>query len=148
MINILISKDLISYIIKWLEKEIREWKIDAEKDDSKCGENWDANDMVIFENFMLPGFRDSIGKDIKYDELLEKGMTFILDNIPSIIMTVVPSTDNEIIGGFIKLGYQYNSLKIIEMNENTSDAEVQAHQMAYEYRINRLKELCKSNRTA
>ena len=41
------------------------------------GEEYDANDGVIFELFVLPVLKDNVDKGFNSDELLDKGWMFL-----------------------------------------------------------------------
>ena len=89
--NLEFSQKTIPFLLYVCDKEL-EHLLDLYHNNS---EDYDENDYIIWENFIRPELNNSIDKGLKISDMLDKGVSFLLQNIDKHI-NIETSIDMEI----------------------------------------------------
>jgi hypothetical protein len=140
MYNIWIDKEIIPFLIDAVEIELKEKP--SINGDSDGKEQFDPNDYVIFQSFVLPVLRETKETGFNSEQMLHKGFSFMVSLIPLYLRDYSEKVRGTLYGRLAKIYYNYtlnnaslylNSIEEKYIEENTEN-------------INKYIDLCKIKR--
>ena len=109
-----VPKEVVPYLIE----EVRELIRNA--DEGRL-EPYDANDLVIFEGFVLPVLEDSLEGGFYSDEMLDKGFGFLIGLIPGILNERRSRIDPAHFGILARLYHRHTIERILTWLDHVDD---------------------------
>ncbi len=136
----------------WIDKEIIPLLIDAVEDEIKYlvsratefteDEDFDPNDCVIFNSFILPVLKENKEKGFYCEEMLQKGVSFMMALIPACLKKYRDKIDVNLYGKMARMYYNY-SLNNAASYVNSIDEKYIVENIE---NINKYIDSCKINR--
>jgi len=136
-----VSAQAVPYLEKWVKDLVAGWLARNEGKDGTQDADWDPNDIVIFDGFVLPVLQDARGKGFKADQMIDKGYRFLMSNIAAVVTETVPEQDRAARGELIKLGYAFECAQLLERCGFTPDENVWENQGYFKHHIDALARL-------
>ncbi len=137
MCKIWIDKEIIPMLIKAVEDEMKNMagrSIDFPED-----EDFDLNDYVIFNSFVLPVLKENKEKGFYCEDMLWKGFAFMISLIPGYLKKNSGIIDRTAYGKLVRIYYNH-SLNTASSYVNSIDDGYMEENIE---NINRYIDLCK-----
>jgi hypothetical protein len=125
-----VDREIIPLLIDAVGIKIKEELKIQEDDEANQSEDFDPNDLVIYQSFVLPVLLEKKEKSFDSEEMLHKGFSFMISLIPGYLKEYRKTIDKNQYGKLSKLYYNHrlneaiiylNSIEEKYIEENTGN---------------------------
>ncbi|MBF0224091.1 MAG: hypothetical protein HQK76_01435 [Desulfobacterales bacterium] len=93
----------------WINKNIIPYLIEAVEVTLKANNIEDANDIVIFESYVIPVLKQNLEHGFYSSEMLQKGFNFLMELIPCYLKVYGDKLSNTYFGELAILYYRHKT---------------------------------------
>lgn len=109
-----VPKEAIPYLIEEVAALVEEAIVQADLPDADPRTQWDPNDIIIFEGFVLTVLREKQATGFDSEEMLYKGFGFLMGLIPSLLGQKRKTMPPSHFGTLAKLFHEYQLGRALE----------------------------------